>query len=320
MVLVVTNRGDLTADWLILELERRGADYVRFNTEDYPEATRFSWEPQSPPRIAIGGRELELDGSASIWYRRPVPPRMRADLPADAAAWASAEADSALTGLWRTQEALWVNHPQANDRASSKQEQLRTAARLGLDVPRSLVTNEPERVREMAADVPSGLVCKPLHSGHLSIDGKEGLFFTSRLPSVDGDLLGLGREPYLFQEFVPKLYDVRVTVIGDRVFAVRIESQAEDRASVDWRRVDAHRLEHREEDLPPDIAEACSALLEYYGLRFGAIDLARDTEGRYRFFELNPNGQWVWIEQLMGLPMRACMADLLLRASGATNG
>jgi glutathione synthase/RimK-type ligase-like ATP-grasp enzyme len=317
LVLVVTNRRDLTADWLILELERRGAGYVRFNTEDYPASTSLTWELDGPTTLSIGGAEHRLEPPLAIWYRRPLPPRLGDGLPGDAAEWAAGEAEAALTGVWRTRDAVWVNHPDANDRAGSKPEQLRTAARLGLDVPRSVVTDDPEAVRRLAAEVGGELVCKPLRSGHLSIDGEEGLFFTSRLTSLDGELDALGPEPYLFQELVPKLYDVRVTVIGEETFATRIESQSEQDARIDWRRVDAGRLEHRVEALPPEIAERCVALVRHYGLRFGAIDFAREPSGRYRFFELNPNGQWAWVEQFTGAPMRSCLADLLLQGDAA---
>ena len=71
MILVVTNRDDLTADWLILELERRGADFVRFNTEDYPEHVRLAWRT-SGATLSIRGRRVDLAAVTAVWFRRPV--------------------------------------------------------------------------------------------------------------------------------------------------------------------------------------------------------------------------------------------------------
>jgi glutathione synthase/RimK-type ligase-like ATP-grasp enzyme len=71
-------------------------------------------------------------------------------------------------------------------------------------------------------------------------------------------------------------------------------------------------MPHLVEQLPTQIEERCIALVEAYGLSFGAIDLVRRTSGEYVFLELNPNGQWAWVEQLCGLPLRARLADHLL--------
>jgi glutathione synthase/RimK-type ligase-like ATP-grasp enzyme len=142
------------------------------------------------------------------------------------------------------------------------------------------------------------------------------VFWTSRF-DVTGDetLDDLGDEPYLFQALVPKRYDVRVTVIGDEAFAVAIESQEVLASEVDWRRGDVDELGHRVEDLPCDLARRCVDLVSGYNLRFGAIDLARRPDGGYTFFELNPNGQWAWLEQRTGLPLRRRLADLLLECN-----
>ena len=109
---------------------------------------------------------------------------------------------------------------------------------------------------------------------------------------------------------MPKRYDVRVTVIGDEALAARIDSQADPEARVDWRRADPGKLVHGVEELSADVASRCVELVASYGLNFGAIDLAATDDG-YVFFEINPNGQWAWLEQTTNLPLRARLADLL---------
>ena len=136
-------------------------------------------------------------------------------------------------------------------------------------------------------------------------------FFTSPVSEEDLQRFKDGQEPYLFQELVEKTYDIRVTVIGAHCFATRIDSQVQDASKVDWRR-SGGGLGHSAETLPEKLAVLCRDLVAGYGLRFGAIDLARTTTGGYVFFELNPNGQWAWIEQLTGVPLRSHLADLLL--------
>lgn len=127
---------------------------------------------------------------------------------------------------------------------------------------------------------------------------------------VSGDL---ALEPYLFQALAPKRYDIRVTVIGDEVFAARIVSQVRPESMVDWRKARPGALKHEVEDLPAAVAQRCVELCRHYGLAFGAIDLALRPDGGYTFFELNPNGQWAWVEQRTGLALRSRLADLLLQ-------
>ena len=228
---------------------------------------------------------MRMDEIRSIWYRRPVLP--------------------AFSGLW-------VNNPDANDRASSKLEQLRRAQALGFSVPETVVTNDPHDLRSLAERCGIPLVCKPMRSGYVELNGNEQLFFTSL---VDEHALAAfatdDPTPYLFQQMIEKTCEFRVTVIGEKVFAVRLDSQVTEDSRLDWRRGDQTKLAHAADVLPRDVGERCRALVRDYGLVFGAIDLALDTNGRYVFFEINPNGQWAWLEQMTGIPLRGALADLL---------
>lgn len=308
MLLIVTERGDLTADWLIRELERRELPFVRFNTEDYPTSVRLSWRREGAS-IRLD-KDYPLQAFEAVWYRRPTAPRLPEGFPEEARAWATRESAEALLGTWRTLDALWVNHPDRNRLAESKPEQVRTASALGFEVPATLVTNDAGECRQFLSEQEGGVVCKPLWDGRVPIDSDQKLFFTSVVDASSDSFENLGPEPYLFQAHIPKRYDIRATVIGREVFAARIESQEDEDAKTDWRRGRPGALDHEVESLPEELADRCLALCEHYGLQFGAIDLARRPDGGYTFFELNPNGQWAWIEQRTGLPLRSRLADL----------
>lgn len=310
MLLIVTNREDRTADWLVVELHRRGSSFVRFNTEDYPASTVLRWTARSAV-LKLGAQDIDLEEVTSVWYRRPVPPSPNPTVDIARARWAQTEAREALEGVWRTLDARWVNHPDRNTAASSKPAQLRAAGRLGFLVPETLMTNDAGAARRFVEAQPSGAVVKPLRSGRITVAGEEKLFFTSRLirgQQVPWDRLG--REPYLFQAFVDKRADIRVTVIGDAAYAVMIDSQQHPDTRTDFRRTDPTRLPHEPVELPPDVRKRCVELVHDFGCLFGAIDLAQTADG-YWFFENNPSGQWAWIEQITGLPLRQHLADLL---------
>jgi len=316
VVLVVTNRDDLTADWLILELRERGASFVRFNTEDYPGRVSISWTPSGGSCLRLPEGDVRSDEVTSVWFRRPLPPAVPDDVDEDIRSWAANEAQEALDGVWRTLDARWVNHPDANYLAGCKPEQLTRAHRAGFEIPPTLLTNDAIRLRDFEREFGPALICKAVYEGWVPSASGDRAFWTTEFNLDEDDSLeDLSAEPYLFQARISKAHDIRVTVIGNRVFAVGIGSQATPESELDWRRGDVDELDHWVEELPEQIGQQCLEFVRSYGLAFGAIDLARRVDGGYTFFELNPNGQWAWIEQRTGLPLRAHLVDLLLGCS-----
>jgi hypothetical protein len=313
LLLVVTTRDDLTADLVVVELRRRRAPYLRFNTEDYPTAVSVRWRPDGKTTLTVGGRAYDAVDFHTVWYRRPVPPVLPERLDPDLRAWARDESQEALDGIWRTLPARWVNHPDAEALAECKPEQLRTARRLGFTVPPTLVTNDKAAADQFIA-THARVVCKPLYEGLVTRAGQNHIFWTTSLTDLPkSDVGDFGPEPYLLQAEVEKEADVRVTVIGERVFAVAIRKP--QGAPVDWRRMSLDELRHDVIALPDEVAALCLSLVRHYGLSFGAIDLAL-TNGGYEFFELNPNGEWAWLEDETGLALCTSLVDLLLNSNG----
>jgi glutathione synthase/RimK-type ligase-like ATP-grasp enzyme len=103
-------------------------------------------------------------------------------------------------------------------------------------------------------------------------------------------------------------------VVDDRVFATAITSP-DSHEQVDWRISDlaGRSLTHTMVKLPEDTEDNCRALVKEFGLRYSSIDMAQDTSGNLYFLELNPNGQWAWIEQLTDYPIRDAIIDALTR-------
>lgn len=313
MLLVVTTRDDPTTDSVIAELRRRDAPFLRFNTEDYPGAVSLIWTDDGETTLDVAGRKYSTDEFDAVWYRRPVPPVMPAAFDADLRAWATDEAAEALDGVWRGLRARWVNHPHADAWAGCKPAQLRTAKQLGFSVPSTLVTNDPTA----AANFVNGheqVICKPIYNGLVTRANTEQLFWTMHLETKALTFDDFGPEPYLLQAEIAKAADVRVTVVGERVFAVAIRTPVG--APTDWRRTSLDQLRHDIIELPEDIEALCRALAQTYELRFAAIDLALTCDDRFDFLELNPNGQWAWLEDETGVPLCAAMVDLLLGADG----
>ncbi|MCK4636490.1 MAG: hypothetical protein KAT49_01270, partial [Methanomicrobia archaeon] len=120
--------------------------------------------------------------------------------------------------------------------------------------------------------------------------------------------------PMIFQKRIEKKYDIRVTVIGNQVYATAIHSQEHNETKIDWRLWDMHHdidLKHSKFDLPKRIVQLCLKITQRFNLNFSAIDLIYSTNNKYYFLEMNPNGQWAWIEEKVGFPIRDSIINYL---------
>ncbi len=116
--------------------------------------------------------------------------------------------------------------------------------------------------------------------------------------------------PCIFQEKIRKRYELRVTCVGRDVFATKIWSQERESTSLDWRR-EQEELRYEPYELPPSVQRAIERIMSELGIVFGAFDLARALEGDYVFFEVNPGGNWLWIEENLGIPISRSVARWL---------
>lgn len=103
-------------------------------------------------------------------------------------------------------------------------------------------------------------------------------------------------------------------MVGDKVFACEIHSQENQRTIDDWRHYnfdDLKDVKHLVHKLPSEVQDKCIRMADHFGLNFATFDLVLTPDGKYVFLEMNPNGQWLWIEDLTGLPISEAITDLL---------
>ncbi len=208
---------------------------------------------------------------------------------------------------------LWVNNPARVADAEFKPVQLRTASDCGLQVPRTLVTNDHSAAREFAAAVGGQIVCKTLSSLVLSEGGQPRITYTTPIDPAMVEPLSLAATAHLLQEWVPKRYDARVTMVGHRPFTVAIHAN-NDAARIDWR-ADYNALTYAPLNPPEHIITGMIRYLHTFGIIFGAFDFTVTPRGEWVFLEINPNGQWLWLQEQAGLPIAAALAELLARGS-----
>jgi len=210
---------------------------------------------------------------------------------------------------------FWIN-PYGEGRAAEyKPYQLKIAQQTNLSVPRTLITNEPAAALQFFDTCGGNVIYKTFTAYHRETgDGSYRGIYTTRVRREDLQARSktIALAPCLFQEYVPKESELRITVIGDRVFAAEIDSQKSPRMRDDWRRYDHDQSLYRPTKLPREVEKKVQELMRKLGLVFGCIDMILTPEGRYVFLEINPSGQWYWVELLTGMPLLDYFTAMLI--------
>ena len=316
-ILIVSTKHDLATDSVVLRLHGEGVQFYRLNTEDLPSQARASYLPCEHD---IGGTWRTCDGDdvafglvRAVWFRRQRLPPKPKGLANTFFEYSVRECEWFLRGLLYTREAAWMSPPLSLQRAESKMYQLVAAVEAGFLVPATLVSNDPSDIRAFYAREHGDVVAKPLRLGYFDYGHSQTCVFTSSVSQSDLDCgAALSCAPVIYQKRVQKVVDIRVTVVGEQVFAAEIDSQSEPTAALDWRQADA-KLPLSRHRLPDAVCRSCIALLRSLDLSFGAIDLVLDPDGDYWFLEVNPNGQWLWIEDELDYPISEAVASWLTR-------
>lgn len=317
-VLIVTHSEDNYCTPLVLDaLRARGERVFRFDTDRFPTEVMLRLHDADGDHgwsVTDGDDRLDLAEVTAVWYRRAnIAGRLPRDIDRQLRSAAVTESHRTVQGMLAGMEVFTLDPIERIRAAEHKPLQLRVAKRLGLEIPRTLLTNDASAVRDFAARCGGRLVTKMMSSFAVYEDGKEMVVFTNPVTEAHlEDLSGLDLCPMVFQENVPKALELRVTVVGERVFAASIDSQSSKRAQHDWRR-DGNEMvgDWKHHELPAEVSAKLLKLMDYFRLNYGAIDLILTPDGRYVFLEVNPAGEFFWLVRAPGLPIEQALADVL---------
>jgi glutathione synthase/RimK-type ligase-like ATP-grasp enzyme len=313
--LLITRSDDPSVISVADALLRRGAIPVRLDTDLFPTDVRLSVRqgPSSTRAVLHSPEgEINLNDVSAVWYRRFAPGHaLPSDM--DMRSAATKESRAALAGLIEILPAFHLDEVRNVRRADNKPLQLKWAAEEGLRVPRTLVTNDEDAVRRFASECVDGLVAKTLSSFVVDRDDDELAVYTTLVRDEDlQDLSGLRLSPMQFQEVVPKAFDLRCTVVGTAVFTAVLDAPLLEDGCVDWR-IQGYALADAWQPhvLPAHVEKALLALLDRFGLNYGAIDMVLTPDGEYVFLEVNPAGEFLWLDGLGGRSISDALAGVL---------
>jgi len=310
LILIVSTIADIATDAVVGALNKRGAAHVRINTEDLP------FERTASLHYANADNDFAADAyggtPSTVWYRRMRSPSRPHSMDQGIYDFCLRENRAALLGGLLALETRWMSHPAAIWQAEFKPFQLRVAERIGLQIPPTIISNDPDAIRRMYTDF-GPLIVKSASSGHLSIGDQGFAIYTTRLAEEHLEFLDEARlAPSIYQKLIPKRFDIRVTCIGEeQLFAAAIHSQTDPAATIDWRQTINPNLPHSKVDLPPSLVEQLRTLMRQLNLKFGCIDLIQTLDDDYVFLEVNPSGQWLWLDDQLELGISDAIASWL---------
>lgn len=300
MVVIVSRAGDSHTAVVRRHFEQWGVRAELLDLSDLPRQAGLSLSRRSGSRSGHvvrfpEGRQIVLEEATAIWWRRPQQFQLHADIVDPGHAhFAQSEMQEAMAGLWLSLDTHWVNHPLRDQDAGRKTYQLRLAADLGFEIPDTLITSDPDAARTFIDR------WGPDRTLYKAFSATARHWRESRILRPDEVALvnNVRYAPVIFQEYVPADADLRITVVGDRIFPAAIYSQ--ETAYKEDFRMDMVAARMEACTLPADIEDKLLALMDRLSLVYGAIDMRRTPDGRYVFLEINPAGQWLFVEERTG--------------------
>jgi len=307
-VLIISSLEDWHARAVIEALAARGVAAELLDLSEFPTRLALSMVFEDGAHRFIlsrtGGGRVDFSTVGSVWWRRPQPFGLPATLTDPThRRFAISEAATAFQGLYQSLDAFWVNDPERDAAAAHKPWQLAVAQEMGLAIPTTLMTSSPEEARDFWRRHEGKVIYKTFRA--LPDAWRE----TRQLRPEETALAENVRlTPVIFQRYVEAVADLRVTVIGDEIFAASTDARNGE-YPVDVRfNFDTRWVRHA---LPSTVEDGLRALMRRLGLEYGAIDLRLTPEGQYVFLEINPAGQFLWIEMATGQKIAAALAACL---------
>lgn len=309
MIVVISYPEDPHATRVIGLLEEGQHEVLLLTLSDLPGRATLSIDYDDPAapglEYRLDGRSIELGAVRSVWWRRPQVPDPSSVTDLDARMFTANEWNEALNGLWQLIDVPWMNPPARDDVAGRKAHQLRVAADVGLRVPRTLITSDPDRARTFIEAQGLGRTVFKTFSATHAVWRETRLVREGELETLDAVRVA----PVIFQEFIPAEADLRITVVGKRIFPAAIDVRGTD-YEVDFR-MSLGQARTTAAELPQAVADRLHALMRRLGLVYGAIDMRRTPDGDYVFLEVNTAGEFLFVEERTEQPISRAMADWL---------
>ena len=314
-VFIVGSRDDYHVQAVAGALQREHDITARcINTREFPLTAHGSFRTHELPRRLYTGQDgtIDLQAVRSVWWRRWQPCELPPVYFEGNGTFTQCECEHFVQGLLWGTDCLWVNDPLSDVLASRKLVQIARAESAGLAVPRTLITNDPDAAEEFIRESPSRLIFK--HTGSGSGRASKTSFVTAEIAQRLDSVVA---SPTTFQEYIEAVGDLRVIWLDGTLFPVFIDSQrgvAPEDCRFDL------SVSHIPYKLPATVEVALTKLMVSFGLVYAAIDLRLGVNGVFYFLEINPSGQFAYLELKGRIPLVSEFAAVLAQGESRVFG
>lgn len=320
-ILLLTHSKDYyTIDRVEKAIARKGCRPFRFNTDKFPEEVKLSIyleEGEVVLSLQEENRQKKFYAKDvySVWVRKIGTPHIPENMDPLLRQGCITESLEVLEIFLRVFDNVrWIDDPARVRKAEDKLYQLRTAQSVGLTTPRTLITNDPQEVRDFYHSLQGDMVAKMITPLTVSMEGNTPFMHTSRVKPEDlQHLETLRYSPMAFQEYIPKEYELRIIYIDGELFTGALHWKNPGEAPVDWRTPDQQAFQWEYFNVPETPADKIRALMKQMRLYFGALDVIVTPGGQFVFLEVNPTGEWGMLERDLGLTISDAIANALTK-------
>lgn len=320
MILCLSHSRDFyNIDIVQKRLQELGHETLRLDTDRFSHQLDCSFGGATAPftfTLQLNGRRIDSREIEAVWYRKLWGIEAPAELDPQYKAIFYQEYDTMRDLFFDAlRHVPWMN-PMRQDHwiGGNKALQLELAQKNGLEIAPTLFTNDPEKVKSFFREQCQGAMIAKLH-GTLSrsMSGNSPMFPTTRIQEQDLEQLGsLPYCPMIFQQFIPKAYELRIAYADGVMFAGKIDTGNSERGKTDWRVATDVAITWQPYQLPDTIQHSLTLMMQDMGLPFGAIDMIRHLDGRYFFLEVNPQGEWGMLQRDLNYPIGETIAEKLV--------
>mgnify|MGYP001580441901 CR=1 FL=1 len=306
-LLILSGKDEVHAEAIAGKILNMGGEAFCFRVDLYPFEYFIRYE-NGLCSFGSGSKEFELNSSWSIWNKRRVAPTFPDGFPIEFKKTVAYETEKTLDGLLLNHAGLVVNNPQSDFFAANKPHQLEIAKKHGLQVPQTIITNNPAsaaKFRKKVGDVVLKQQQMPIienYTMHTTLIMRQDELPTSNIQNC----------PIVLQELLDKKYELRIIVMGKSIMPFAIYT-AGTAGTTDLKRGRYWEYKHEKVNIPHNLKHGITAMMQYYGLHYGAFDFVKTPQNKYYFLELNPRGQFLWLEHMTGFDLTKKFTEYLTK-------
>lgn len=261
------------------------------------------------------GVMLEINDVFKVWPIRIGNTNVNPELDPVSALFAKKQAHYAIESLLALFECEVINPPRiARFVQHNKLYQLEIAKWAGLSIPDTLVSSNYSDVCEFAEKCGGSMLVKSIYTmPFLNEDTKEMFgIYSSIITKRELTSFSVKACPNIYQAYIEKKVELRISYANGKIMTCSIDSQLSEKTKIDWRNYDFGNVKHTTYKLPKDIQRTLVKYMTRIGLKYGQIDMILTPNDEYVFLEVNPSGQWGWIQGLTGLEIDHSIAKMLI--------